>query len=252
MLGSAGCLVSTFKTVSLPADEFAGSRRYVHPTAQRKAGDSRPGRISMNRVIVIEFITLDGSVEDPDGSDGTPGGGWAFRFGPEGVAGDKFRLGPVLDTCEILLGRRTWELFAKIWPGRSDAFSSKLNAAPKLVASRTLTDVSAWNNSTLIEGELGDEVRRRRDERAIVVMGSVGVAHELMRADLVDEYRLLIFPTVLGAGRRLFTSPLDSELRLTSTAQIGATAWLCYERPPLGQQTGGEPLERTTADPVHS
>ncbi len=91
----------------------------------------------MNRVIVIQFITLDGVVEDPDGSDGTPAGGWAFRFGPEAVAGDKFRLGPRLDTGAILVGRRTWELFAKIWPGRTDDFSAKLNAAPTASASRT-------------------------------------------------------------------------------------------------------------------
>jgi dihydrofolate reductase len=184
----------------------------------------------MNRVIVIEFTTLDGVIEDPDGSDGTPGGGWAFRFGPEAVAGDKFRLGPILDTCAILMGRRSWELFAKIWPGRSDDFSSKLNAAPKLVASRTLTDVSAWHNSTLIEGELSEEVRRHQRQRDIVVIGSLGVAHHLMQADLVDEYRLLVFPIVLGTGRQLFTSPLASELRLTTATHSGAAALLYYER----------------------
>jgi dihydrofolate reductase len=184
----------------------------------------------MNRVIVIEFITLDGVVEDPDGSDGTPNGGWAFRFGREAVAGDKFRLGPILETGALLMGRRTWELFAKIWPGRSDDFSSKLNAAPKLVVSRTLTDVSGWNNSSLIEGELTDEVRRRISEQDIVVIGSLGVAQHLMQADLVDEYRLLVFPTVLGTGRRLFASPLPGDLRLISAAQSGAGALLSYER----------------------
>jgi len=184
----------------------------------------------MNRVIVIEFITLDGVVEDPDGSDGTPAGGWAFRFGPEAVAGDKFRLGPLLETGAILTGRRTWELFSKIWPGRTDDFSAKLNAARKLVASRTLTDVSAWNNSTLVDGELIDEVQRHQRERDIIVIGSLGIAHHLMQADLVDEYRLLVFPTVLGTGRRLFASPLACDLRLTSATQSGAAALLNYER----------------------
>ena len=185
----------------------------------------------MNRVIVIQFITLDGVVEDPDGSDGTPAGGWAFRFGPEAVAGDKFRLGPRLDTGAILVGRRTWELFAKIWPGRTDDFLAKLNAAPKLVASRTLTDVSAWANSTLIEGSLSEEVVRQRNDRDVIVMGSLGVAHHLMREDLVDEYRLLIFPTVLGAGRRLFDAPgaRSGNLTLTSVAQSGAAALLYFE-----------------------
>src|SRR5919107_1616735 len=98
----------------------------------------------MNRVIVIEFITLDGVVEDPDGSAGTPDGGWAFRFGPEAVAGDKFRLGSRLDTGALLLGRGTWQLFSRLWPNRTDEFSSRMNAASKIVVSRTLTDTSAW------------------------------------------------------------------------------------------------------------
>src|SRR5215510_4910683 len=105
-------------------------------------GEHRP-KGSHVSVIVTEFITLDGIVTDPDGRGGTPAGGWVFRYGPEAVAGDKFRLGPLLDTGAILTGRRTWELFSKIWPGRTDDFSAKLNAARKLVASRTLTDVSA-------------------------------------------------------------------------------------------------------------
>lgn len=85
-------------------------------------------------VIVIQFITLDGIVSDPDGSGSTPSGGWAFRPGPETVAGDKFRLGTVLDEGVMLLGRTTWQLFSRIWPGRDDSFATRLNAAPKLVA----------------------------------------------------------------------------------------------------------------------
>ena len=88
-------------------------------------------------VIVIQFITLDGIVSDPDGSDGTPGGGWAFRHGPEAVAGDKFRLGRVLDEGVMLFGRNTWQLFSRLWPGRDTPFARRLNAVPKLVASRT-------------------------------------------------------------------------------------------------------------------
>jgi dihydrofolate reductase len=111
-------------------------------------------------VIVIEFITLDGIVSDPTGSDGTPAGGWVFRHGPEAVAGDKFRVGPTLDDGVLLLGRRTWELFAGIWPGRDDPFSARMNAAPKLVASRTLADASAWANSRVIDGDVVDAVKR--------------------------------------------------------------------------------------------
>jgi dihydrofolate reductase len=185
----------------------------------------------MNRIVVIEFTTLDGIIEDPDGSQGTPAGGWAFRYGPEAVAGDKFRMGPRLDTGALLLGRTTWQLFAKLWPGRSDDFSRKMNAAPKRVVSRTLNDVSAWNNSRVIEGELIGEVQRVRDERDVIVIGSIGVVHTLMEHDLVDEYRLLVFPAVLGDGRRLFTSPAGAaNLRLVSAEQSGAAALLCYEQ----------------------
>ena len=92
----------------------------------------------MSRVIVITFVSLDGVMGDPDGREGSARGGWAFRYGPEAVAGDKFRLGEVLDTGALLLGRRTWQQFAKIWPDRDDPFSAKLNAMPKLVVSRSL------------------------------------------------------------------------------------------------------------------
>lgn len=111
-------------------------------------------------VVVIQFITLDGVVSDPDGSGGTPTGGWAFRHGPDAVAGDKFRLGSVLDDGVMPLGRSTWQLFSQLWPGRDTPFAARMNAVPKLVASRTLTDVSAWANSRVIDGDLGDAVKR--------------------------------------------------------------------------------------------
>src|SRR5215475_10625616 len=109
-------------------------------------------RTVMSRVIVIEFVSLDGVMHDPDGSEGSAQGGWAFRYGPEAVAGDKFELGEILDTGVMLLGRVTWELFTHIWPGRDDDFSKKMNAIPKWVASRTLDNVDAWQNSTLLRG----------------------------------------------------------------------------------------------------
>ncbi|MCU1615371.1 MAG: riboflavin biosynthesis protein RibD protein [Frankiales bacterium] len=185
----------------------------------------------MNRVIVIEFITLDGVIEDPDGSAGTPGGGWAFRHGPEAVAGDKFRLDARLDTGTLLLGRRTWQLFARIWPQRSDPFSTAMNRIPKAVASRTLTDLGAWSNSTLLAGDVAGEVPRLRDRGDVIVAGSVDLVQILVEKDLVDEYRLLVFPTVLGAGRSLFglgTPPTD--LRLLSVEQRGAAVLMRHER----------------------
>ncbi|SER07616.1 dihydrofolate reductase family protein [Microlunatus flavus] len=185
----------------------------------------------MHTISVIEFITLDGVVEDPDGTGGSPHGGWAFRFGPESVAGDKFRLGARLEEAGLLLGRGTWQLFSMIWPGRTDEFSSRMNAATKWVVSRTLTDVSAWGGSVLVAGDLVAEVQRLRQEREVVVVGSTSIARQLMEHDLVDEYRLLVFPTVVGAGGRLFEGArCSADLRLTSVERTGAAALLCFER----------------------
>jgi dihydrofolate reductase len=186
----------------------------------------------MSRVIVIEFISLDGVMRDPDGSEGSSQGGWAFRYGPEAVAGDKFSLGEILDTGTLLLGRRTWQLFAKIWPGRDDAFSAKMNAMPKLVASRSLDQVTEWQNSTVLEGDLVATARERKQAHDIVVTGSASIVRALMANDLVDEYRLLVFPLVLGEGERLFadgTPPID--LTLTSAETVGAAVRLIYTRP---------------------
>jgi hypothetical protein len=120
----------------------------------------------MGRVIVIEFTALDGVIEDPDGKEGFRHGGWAFRYGPAEVAGDKFALGEILRTGALLLGRRTWQRFAAIWPSRDDAFSRAMNAMPKFVVSRTLEDASEWKNSEILQGDLADRrghqtVRRR-------------------------------------------------------------------------------------------
>jgi len=180
-------------------------------------------------VIVIEFITLDGIVTDPDGSGGTSAGGWAFRHGPEAVAGDKFRLGSVLDEGVLLLGRKTWELFSGIWPGRDDPFSARMNAVPKLVATRTLTGTAAWANSQAVDGDLIDAVKRQR--RDVIITGSLSIVHTLIGNDLIDEYRLLTFPTILGTGERLF--PADgppADLELVSAGQTGAAVLARYRR----------------------
>lgn len=180
-------------------------------------------------VIVIEFITLDGIVSDPDGSAGTAYGGWIFRDGPEAVAGDRFRLGRLLDEGVLLLGRTTWELFAGLWPGRDDPFAARMNAAPKLVASRTAPDVSAWSGSRLLEGDLLEAVRAER--RDVVVSGSLAVVQALRAADLVDEYRLMTFPVVLGEGRRLFPagSP-PADLECLSAEQAGTAVLTRHRR----------------------
>lgn len=186
----------------------------------------------MSRVIVIEFMTLDGVVQDPDGNEGSPHGGWAFRYGPGPVTGDPFGLGEVLDTGALLLGRQTWQMFAGIWPGRDDPFSAKMNAMPKLVASRSLEQAAGWQNSAVLPDDLAAAVRERRQAQDIVVMGSVSVVHTLMAEDLVDEYRLIVFPEVLGEGERLFpggTAP--ATLALASARAAGPAVRLVYTRP---------------------
>ena len=182
-------------------------------------------------VIVIEFMSVDGVVQDPDGAEGTERGGWAFRYGPAPVAGDKFKLGKLLDTGALLLGRKTWEHFARLWPTRSDDFSNKMNNMTKLVASRSLDRVDAWNNSSLIGADVIDEVANRKLTQDLVVTGSTSLVHSLMAQDLVDEYRLLIFPTVLGQGTRLFedeTAPVD--LDLVSVEPVGPAVLAVYRR----------------------
>jgi dihydrofolate reductase len=180
-------------------------------------------------VIVIQFITLDGIVSDPDGSGGTPTGGWAFQYGSEAVAGDKFRLGRTLDNGVLLLGRITWDLFSRLWPARDDPFSLRMNQVPKLVVSRSLSDTSAWANSRVIQGDLVASLRHER--RDVVIAGSLSVLHTVMAEDLVDEYRLLTFPTILGAGQRLFRADFPPvELECLSTEPVGAAVLARYAR----------------------
>ena len=137
----------------------------------------------MSHVIVIEFVTLDGVIQDPDGSGGSSQAGWAFRYGPEPVAGDPFGLSEVLDTGALLLGRRTWQMFAGIWPGRDDPFSAKMNAMPKLVMSRSLEQADGWQNSAVLRGDLVTEVGKRQAEQDIVVMGSASVVQKYLQDD---------------------------------------------------------------------
>jgi dihydrofolate reductase len=129
----------------------------------------------------------------------------------------------------MLLGRTTWQLFSRLWPGRDDPFSARMNAVPKLVASRTLTDASAWANSTVIDGDTVDAVKRER--RDVIITGSLSVVHALMAGDLIDEYRLLTFPTILGTGERLFPAGgAPAYLECLSAERAGAAVLARYGR----------------------
>jgi dihydrofolate reductase len=162
----------------------------------------------MGRIVVTEFVSLDGVMEDPGGSEGTRHAGWTFRFtrGPEG---DRFKLDEVLDAEALLLGRLTYEGFAQAWPTMQDpvGFADRMNAMPKYVVSSTLRDEDAtWNNSTVVRGDVGSEVRALKDRLHgdLLVAGSAMLSQALLEQGLVDELRLMVFPIVLGSGKRLF------------------------------------------------
>lgn len=183
----------------------------------------------MGRTIVIQYVTLDGVVEDPDGRGGTAFGGWAMRHGPAGVAGDRFALGDLMSTGVLLYGRRTWDHFSGLWPSRTTEFAQRMNAATKAVVTGRPLDPAAWENSSAIVGDLADWVAETTAVRDIVVMGSLSVVRSLADKDLVDEYRLLVLPTAVGAGARLFSGPL--ELELVSSERSGPGTLSTYRGP---------------------
>jgi dihydrofolate reductase len=188
----------------------------------------------MSRIVVSEFVTLDGVMEDPGGSEGTERGGWAFQFerGPEG---DKFKLDEALESDAMLLGRKTYDGFAAAWPSRTDdvGFADKMNSMPKFVVSSTL-DTPEWNNTTVIKGDVAEEVAKLKEQvdGDILVYGSGQLVDTLLAHDLVDELRLMVFPVVLGGGKRLFADDAHrSPLQLAETQQLGETAVLTLRRP---------------------
>jgi dihydrofolate reductase len=182
-----------------------------------------------HKLIVAEFTTLDGVIEDPDGTWGAARGGWAMRQGPQVFAGDKFRLGEIMQSGALLFGRGTWQAFAQRWPQRTGEFADAMNMARKYVVSTTLTDASEWANSALLEGELPHAVECARQQGDIALIGSPGLAHQLAAAGLVDEYRLLVLPTVAGEGQRLFADGHETELRLLSADVVDTGVLLRYE-----------------------
>jgi dihydrofolate reductase len=162
----------------------------------------------MGRIVVSEFVSVDGVIEDPGGSEGTRNAGWTFRF-DRGADGDGFKLDEVLDAEALLLGRVTYQGFARAWPTIEDpvGFAAKMNAMPKYVVSNTLTDVDAdWNNSRVLRGDAAAEVAALRSKLAgdLLVAGSASLVQLLAEHGLVDEYRLMVFPILLGSGKRLF------------------------------------------------
>jgi len=189
----------------------------------------------MGKIVVTEFISLDGVVEDPGGSEDYARGGWAFDF-DRGQEGDKFKLDETFEAEAQLLGRVTYEGFAAAWPEREDeaGFAKRMNEMPKYVVSSTI-EQPEWQNTTVLSGDPIAAVAALREELdgIVLVAGSVTLAQALLENDLVDELRLMVFPVLLGAGKRLFPEgETKRPLKLTESKTVGdGVSILRFERP---------------------
>jgi dihydrofolate reductase len=179
-------------------------------------------RIEMGTIVVTEFVSLDGVMQAPGGGEEYKHAGWTFEI-DRGDDGDKFKLDETMDTEALLLGRKTYEGFAAAWPTREGEFADKFNSMPKYVVSSTLENPE-WNNSTVLTGDVVDAVSKLKQEQAgnIVVHGSAQLVQTLVEHDLVDELRVMVFPVILGTGKRLFGETSDKKsLRLVDSNVVG-------------------------------
>jgi dihydrofolate reductase len=192
--------------------------------------------VAVGRIVVTEFVSLDGVMEDPGGAENFKHGGWSFEIA-RGEEGDKFKLDEAFASEALLLGRVTYDGFAAAWPSREGEFADKFNSMPKYVVSSTLGEPE-WNNSTVLKGDVAEEVGKLRQEQDgdIVVHGSAQLVQTLIENDLVDEFRLMVFPVVLGSGKRLFGETSDKKpLQLVESKVVGdGVAILIYE--PAGSE----------------
>src|SRR5215218_1754187 len=176
----------------------------------------------MGKLVVTEFVSVDGVFEDPGGAEEYEHGGWTFEY-ERGDEGNAFKLDELMEAEVQLLGRVTYEGFAAAWPSREGSFAEKLNNDPKVVVSTTL-ESPTWQNTTVIGSDVVDAIARlkRETEGVILVAGSGTLVATLLEADLVDELRLMVFPTILGRGRRLFPDGIDRlKLKLAETKTVG-------------------------------
>jgi dihydrofolate reductase len=189
----------------------------------------------VGRIVVTEFVSLDGVMEAPGGGEDFEHAGWTFEI-DRGEEGNKFKLDETMSSDALLLGRVTYEGFAAAWPSREDdeGFAAKFNTMPKHVVSSTLTDPE-WNNSSVLSGDLAEGVAelKGRYDGDIVVHGSAQLVQSLVEQDLVDELRLMVFPVVLGQGKRLFDATSDKKpLRLVDSKVVGDGVAILVYRPP--------------------
>jgi len=180
--------------------------------------------VSMRKVVVSEFVSLDGVIEEPS---------WTFQFSSEEQ--QKFKFDELFASDALLLGRVTYEGFAAAWPSATDeeGFADRMNGLPKYVVSTTLEEPLEWNNSRLIEGDVAEEVSRLKQQPGhdILIYGSGELLHTLMQHDLIDEYRLMVYPVVLGSGKRLFRDGINTTLRLVETRTFSSGVVVLSYRP---------------------
>jgi dihydrofolate reductase len=185
----------------------------------------------MGKIVATEYVSLDGVVEAPGGFEDFEHAGWTFEI-DRGEEFEKFKLDETLNSEALLLGRVTYDVFAASWPSMEGEVADKFNAMPKYVVSSTLENPE-WNNSVVLEGDVVEEVSRLRQELGgdVVVHGSPQLVQTLLEHDLVDELRMMVFPVVLGTGKRLFGKTSDKKrLRLTNSRTVGdGIAILIYE-----------------------
>jgi dihydrofolate reductase len=176
----------------------------------------------MGRIVVTEFVSLDGVMEDPGGAENFEHGGWTFEFN-RGAEGDQFKVDELAEAEAQLLGRVTYQGFAAAWPQMEGAFADKMNGIPKYVVSSTL-EGAEWNNSTVLRGDVVTEVSQLKQDvdGVILIAGSARLVQTLIEHGLVDELRLMVFPVLLGKGKRLFGETTDKHrLRLADTRPVG-------------------------------
>jgi dihydrofolate reductase len=190
----------------------------------------------VGKIVISQFVTVDGVIEDPGGAENFKHGGWSFEIS-RGDEGDKFKLDEAFASEALLLGRVTYDGFAAAWPSREGEFADKFNNMPKYVVSSTLGKPE-WNNSTVLKGDVAEEVGKLKQEQDgdIVVHGSAQLVQTLVENDLVDEFRLMVYPLVLGSGKRLFGETSDKKpLQLVESKVVGdGVAILIYE--PAGSE----------------
>src|SRR6059058_5487440 len=194
----------------------------------------------MGKIVVTEFVSLDGVIEAPGGGEDYKHSGWTFEI-KRGEEGDDFKVQETRSSEALLLGRKTYEGFAEAWPSREGEFADLFNSMPKYVLSSTL-DNPEWNNTTVLKNI--DDVTKLREGIAgeIVVHGSAQLAQALLDRDLVDELRLMVFPVVLGSGKRLFGESTDKKrLELVDTRTVGDGVLILTYARPAGANEGKEP-----------